>query len=104
MSFGRAAQEIHPDSYVYLFGSQAKGTSRKGSDIDVAVIIDRVEGCESEPTLAREASHRLNILGAVEFSPVEGHLIQADFDESGFLGNILETGIQLLTPVDISSS
>jgi|SRR5680860_367206 len=34
----------YPFSAIYLFGSYAKGTSHKWSDIDVAVISDRLKG------------------------------------------------------------
>ena len=35
--------ENYPVSAVYLFGSQAKGTARKWSDIDVAVVSDKLK-------------------------------------------------------------
>jgi hypothetical protein len=48
--------------------------------------------------LALDAGNLIYNIGAIDFDPVEAHLIQADFSENGFLGTILNTGIQLLEP------
>ena len=98
MRFGKKAQRHFPDSYVYLFGSHAIGNPHPESDIDVAVIVDSIKGCEEDPYFALCASNFLYGMGVMHFGLVEAHLIQADYDVSGFLGTIVETGIQLLEP------
>ncbi|MCL1797457.1 MAG: nucleotidyltransferase domain-containing protein [Eggerthellaceae bacterium] len=42
--FGVEAQKLHPRSYVCLFGSHAKGTARPNSGVDIAVIVERIDG------------------------------------------------------------
>lgn len=39
----RLKKENYPFSAIYLFGSYAKGTSHKWSDIDVAVVSDKMK-------------------------------------------------------------
>ena len=36
----QAAQEAAPDATVILFGSRARGDHRKGSDVDLLVVVD----------------------------------------------------------------
>lgn len=74
---------------VYLFGSYAKGTNRKDSDIDVAVVVNRVEGdyFEVNPLLwklRRQIDDR-----------IEPILIERDFDQADFLGEIQRYGIEI---------
>ncbi|MCL1799105.1 MAG: nucleotidyltransferase domain-containing protein [Eggerthellaceae bacterium] len=98
LAFAEEAQRHFPDSYVFLFGSHAKGTARPSSDIDVAVIVDGIEGYEEDPWLGIMAKRLLHGISEESFYPVEGHLFQADHSQSGIINNILETGIQLLGP------
>ena len=100
MRFGIEAQKHFPDSYVYLFGSHAKGNPGPYSDIDVAVIIGHIEGHNRRPILVLEADNVIFGIGITDFAPVEAHLIQADVDDTGFLQTILNTGIQLLEPAN----
>ncbi|MCL1891522.1 MAG: nucleotidyltransferase domain-containing protein [Coriobacteriia bacterium] len=95
LSFGVEAQKLHPRSYVYLFGSHAKGKARSNSDVDVAVIVERID----EPANSLDESVILTLL-AEDFYPVEAHLIEAAECTSGFLGTILDTGIKLLGPAE----
>jgi uncharacterized protein len=74
---------------MYLFGSYARGTNREDSDIDVAVIVDRVEGdyFSINPLLwklRRQIDDR-----------IEPILIERDFDEADFLGEIKNYGIKI---------
>lgn len=43
-SYKQAIRPLYKDAKVYLYGSYSKGTARPDSDIDVAVIVPRVEG------------------------------------------------------------
>jgi uncharacterized protein len=74
---------------IYLFGSYANGTNRKDSDIDVAIIVDHVEGdyFSIHPLLwklRRQIDDR-----------IEPILIERDFDQAGFLGEIQKYGIKI---------
>jgi predicted nucleotidyltransferase len=74
---------------IYLFGSYAKGTNREDSDIDVAIIVDHLEGdyFSINPLLwklRRQIDDR-----------IEPILIERDFDEADFLGEIQKYGIKI---------
>ena len=70
---------------IYLFGSYANDTYREDSDIDVAIIVDHVEGdyFSVNPLLwklRRQIDDR-----------IEPILIEKDFDDADFLGEIIRT-------------
>ena len=70
-----------------LFGSYAKGTATKDSDIDIAVVVDKIPGdyLNTMTTLwrlTRSVNH--------DIEPV---LLTAADDESGFLSTVQKTGI-----------
>jgi len=74
---------------VYLFGSYAKGTSRVDSDIDVAIVVNSIEGdfFSSTPLLwklRRQIDDR-----------IEPILIEKGKDSSGFLEEIQKNGIEI---------
>jgi len=75
----------------WLFGSYAKGTPCKYSDIDVAIVVERKENdydfFETEPLLwklTRQVDNR-----------IEPVLIARDTDYAGFLDEIQRTGIKI---------
>ena len=75
---------------VYLFSSYANGTFRKDSDIDVAVVVKRLEGDYFSDTpllwkLRREIDDR-----------IEPIFIQSDFDAADFLGEVRRYGIEVV--------
>ena len=75
---------------MYLFGSYAKDTYREDSDIDVAIIVDHVEGdyFSINPLLwklRRQIDDR-----------IEPVLIERDFDDADFFGEIQKHGIKIL--------
>lgn len=75
---------------VYLFGSFAKGTDRLHSDIDVAVVVDKIEGdfFSIHPLLwklRRQIDDR-----------IEPVLIEREHDQSGFLSEIQRSGIEIV--------
>jgi uncharacterized protein len=77
-----------PDS-VYLFGSYARGNHRDNSDIDVAIVINHSEDdyFSVNPLLwklRRQIDDR-----------IEPILIEKDFDEADFLGEIKKYGIKI---------
>ncbi|MDA3880244.1 MAG: nucleotidyltransferase domain-containing protein [Prolixibacteraceae bacterium] len=74
---------------MYLYGSFAKGTNRDDSDIDVAIIVNRIHGdfFTINPMLwklRRQIDDR-----------IEPILIEKDFDELNFLNEIKKNGIEI---------
>jgi predicted nucleotidyltransferase len=74
---------------IYLFGSYAKGTPRKDSDIDVALVVQHLDEnysiWDTEPLLwkiGRQVDFRI--------SPV---VVARDTDYAGFYDEIQQTGI-----------
>jgi predicted nucleotidyltransferase len=75
--------------HVYLFGSYAKDSYKDNSDIDVAIVVDRIEGdyFSINPLLwklRRQIDDR-----------IEPFLIEKDFDDADFLGEIQKYGIEI---------
>ncbi len=78
-----------PLEKVYLFGSYAKNTNRTDSDIDVAIVVKKIEGdfFTIQPLLwklRRQIDDR-----------IEPILIEKDNDFSGFLIEIQKNGIEI---------
>jgi len=74
---------------VYLFGSYAKNTNREDSDIDVAIVVNHIEGdyFSINPLLwklRRQIDDR-----------IEPILIEKDFDDANFLADIQKFGIEI---------
>ena len=79
-----------PMEKVYLFGSYAKNTNQKDSDIDVAIVVKRIDDdfFVTQPLLwklRRQVDHR-----------IEPILIEMENDHSGFLSEIERTGIEIV--------
>jgi uncharacterized protein len=75
---------------VYLFGSYAKDTFQEDSDIDVAIVVNHIDGdfFSINPILwklRRQIDDR-----------IEPIIIEREFDESGFLGEIEKYGIEIV--------
>jgi len=75
---------------VYLFGSFAKGTANKDSDIDVALVVNHFDGDYFEviPPIWRLREN-------IDFR-IEPHVIARDTDYAGFLNEIEQTGIEII--------
>ncbi len=74
---------------VYLFGSYAKNTNHSDSDIDVAIVVNQIEGdyFAIQPLLwklRRQVDDR-----------IEPILIEKDNDYGGFLIEIQRSGIEI---------
>jgi uncharacterized protein len=79
-----------PLEKVYLFGSYAKNNFHPDSDIDVALVVDHIEGdyFSVQPLLwklRRQIDDR-----------IEPVLIERDNDSSGFLSEIEKYGIEII--------
>jgi predicted nucleotidyltransferase len=78
-----------PLEKIYLYGSYAKNTNRTDSDIDVAIVVNKIEGdyFTIQPLLwklRRQIDDR-----------IEPILIEKDNDISGFLVEIQRNGIEI---------
>lgn len=75
-----------PVEMVILFGSHLRGTATRDSDIDVAVVVDRIRGDYLQLSaglfdMVRDVDKR-----------IEPVLLSRSQDRSGFLENILQHG------------
>ena len=95
--FADEIQEVLPYSTIYLFGSHAKGTAHRHSDIDVAVMVDEVKGASEDYRVIEQPYFAINELSS-KHHPIEGHLVQRLHNKSGFVGVILKTGIYIRGP------
>lgn len=85
------AHGVYPGAPVYLFGSYAKGCATPDSDVDVAVVVERQT--ENPWERACELSRLVDEAFAVD-ARVEPVVVSPN-DESGFYGNIMDTGIRI---------
>lgn len=72
-----------------LFGSYAKGTASKDSDMDVAVVVDSLQG---DYFLIRPLLWKVRREIDDRIEPV---LLEKQHDDSGFLSEIKKYGIQI---------
>ncbi len=72
---------------IFLFGSQARGTATEDSDIDIAVVVDKIPG---DYLSAVSLLWKLGRSVSLEIEPV---LLSADDRDSGFLQTVQRTGI-----------
>ncbi|MCX6222811.1 MAG: nucleotidyltransferase domain-containing protein [Bacteroidia bacterium] len=82
-------KQYFPHEKVYLFGSYAKNTNQTDSDIDVAIVVNHIEGdyFSIHPLLwklRRQVDDR-----------IEPILIERDHDKSDFLSEIQKYGIEI---------
>ena len=87
--FAGLARQQFDISRVFLFGSYAKGNAHEYSDIDVALVVKKMDKgfLEVEPVLWR-LRRQIDPL-------IEPVLIEEDNDPAGFLEEITWTGIEI---------
>jgi predicted nucleotidyltransferase len=74
---------------VYLYGSYTRGTAHEDSDIDVAIIVNSLQGDYfSTVPLAWKLRSKID-------NRIEPVIFEKDKDESGFLSEIMNTGIEI---------
>ncbi|KAA6316109.1 hypothetical protein EZS27_033536 [termite gut metagenome] len=79
-----------PVEKVYLFGSYAKGSFRKDSDIDVAIVVNHIEGdFFSIDPLLWNLKHQID-------DRIEPILIATDSDMVDFLGEVKKFGMEIV--------
>jgi uncharacterized protein len=79
-----------PLEKVWLFGSYARGTNREDSDIDVAVVVKKMDG---DYFIINPLLWKLRRQIDDRIEPV---LIESDFDDAGFLEEIQKYGIEIV--------
>ena len=87
--YADSVRRILPVKNVYLYGSYARRTAGKYSDIDIAVIVDE---------LPEDYLGTLKLLWGLtrdECVDIEPVLLNGREDRSGFLATVLKTGIPL---------
>ncbi|MDY3691910.1 MAG: nucleotidyltransferase domain-containing protein [Dysosmobacter sp.] len=87
--YAAAVRKVVDATAIFLYGSYAKGTATKDSDIDIAVVVDKIPGdyLNTMTTLwrlTRSVNH--------DIEPV---LLTTADDESGFLSTVQKTGISV---------
>lgn len=84
--FADSVKKYFPVKSIILYGSFAKGTPHKDSDIDVAVVLDKIEGDYLD-----SASKLYRLRRDID-TRIEPLLIDRENDKSGFLEEIIKTG------------
>ncbi len=82
-------RENIPNAQIYLYGSYAQNKQREDSDIDVAIIVDKIDGdfFSTSPLLwklRRQVDNR-----------IEPILIEKDYDSAGFFEDIKKYAIEI---------
>ena len=85
--YADAVRQIMDTDAIFLYGSHTRGTATKDSDIDIAVVVDRIPDdylgtVTALWTLTRTVS--------LEIEPV---LLSASDDRRGFLNTVRRSGI-----------
>ncbi len=86
-TYAAAVRKVMDATAIFLYGSYAKGTATKDSDIDIAVVVDELPGdyLDTMATLWR-------LTRSVDHD-IEPVLLTAADYESGFLSAVQKTGI-----------
>lgn len=84
--YAQKVRERLPVEMIILYGSHAKGTATKSSDIDIAVVVDKIRGdyltlSADLFSLVRDVNKR-----------IEPVLLCRSKDRSGFLQSVIENG------------
>ena len=85
--YADAVRQIMDTDAIFLYGSHARGTATKDSDIDIAVVVDRIP---ADYLGTVTALWRLTRSVNQEIEPV---LLSAADDRSGFLTTVQKAGI-----------
>jgi predicted nucleotidyltransferase len=84
--YAETVRNIMPVKMIILYGSYARGTERMTSDIDIAVVVDKIVGNYLE-----QSAQLFQLIRGID-SRIEPVLLSANEDKSGFLSSILKYG------------
>ena len=85
-NYTRAICQTYNPKQVILFGSYVNGTPRADSDIDIAVVFDRVEG-----DFLEHWGRLIRLCENISYD-IEPHMLEESCNRSGFLDHIRNTG------------
>ena len=94
-TYAMLIQETLDVERVLLYGSYAKDTPNKNSDIDIAVIVKDIQG----DYLAEQAK-LFKLRRAIDLR-IEPVLLLSNRDDSGFLAEIMATGEVIYSSTDL---
>lgn len=94
-TYATLVQENFDVKRILLYGSYAKGTPNKNSDIDIAVIVDDIEG----DYLAQQTK-LFKLRRGIDLR-IEPVLLLNSRDYSGFLAEIMATGEVIYSSPDL---
>lgn len=84
--YAEAVKNDMPVKMVILYGSYARDQENTGSDIDVAVVVDKVEDDYLE-----QSARLFHLVRGID-SRIEPVLLSSSEDRSGFLSSIMKYG------------
>jgi predicted nucleotidyltransferase len=84
--YAEVVRKDMPVKMVVLYGSYVRGTENSASDIDVAVVVDKIEGDYLE-----QSARLFHLVRKID-TRIEPVLLSSDEDRSGFLSSILNYG------------
>ena len=82
---------LNPASII-LFGSYVGGNPHEWSDIDIAVLVNNVKDDDWYDSRILLQDIRYNKNFGDNFTDVEPHLLNPDYDPSGFVAHVIKTG------------
>ncbi len=82
--YAQKVKNLMPVSMVVLYGSHARGTAGKNSDIDIAVVVDKFDG-----DYLKTSAELFNLVRTVN-KRIEPVLLYRENDKSGFLDSVLK--------------
>ena len=85
--YSKEVRNFLPVKKVILFGSFSRGDQKRNSDIDIAVVVDKIKGDYLDLS-----SKLFSIRRTIDLR-IEPILFEEGYDPSGFLEEIYKTGI-----------
>ena len=90
--YSNEVRKIFNPTRIILFGSYINGTSHELSDIDIAVLVNDVKGEDWYNACILLWRARRNAGQIDDFIDIEPHLLDENYDPSGFVEHVIKTG------------
>jgi len=84
--YAQKVKSYMPVSMVILYGSHARGTAKKDSNIDIAVVVDKFDG-----DYLKTSADLFNLVRTVN-KRIEPVFLCREYDKSSFIENVLKHG------------